>query len=205
MNGVGAVYENNLFLSDLDEFLSLRPRLREEEMPQDLPNPICKSIQIKDLSFRYPGSHRWALEGISFEVTPGQTVALVGRNGSGKSTLIKLLCRLYDPTDGLISFDGIDIREFRLKDLRGAISALFQDFVHYDISAQDNIWLGRTENPLDLIRVRQAAEQAGIHEKLASLEQGYDTVMSRSLADGEELSIGQWQKLSLARAFYRDG
>ena len=137
-------------------------------------------------------------------IHPGEIVALVGRNGSGKTTLTKLLCRLYDPDTGQITIDGTDLRNFKIEDLRGEISVVYQDFGRYHMTARENIMLGRPDIAPDDPSIVQAAQWAGIHDYLIRLPKGYDTVMSRTFADGEELSIGQWQKLALARAFVRD-
>jgi ATP-binding cassette subfamily B protein len=137
-------------------------------------------------------------------IRPGEIVALVGRNGSGKTTLTKLLCRLYDPDAGQITIDDIDLRDFKTEDLRREISVIYQDFGRYHMTARENILLGRPELGVDDPAIIKAARWAGIHDHLIGLPQGYETVMSRTFADGAELSIGQWQKLALARAFVRD-
>jgi len=184
--------------------LQVPKRVLEPLGPRAVPRPFTDQIRVEGLTFRYPGTQRIVLNELNLTIRQGQTVALVGPNGSGKSTLIKLLCRLYDPTAGRITIDGIDIREFATDTLRREISVVFQDYVHYHMSARENIWLGRTEQPPDEFKIIAAARQAGIDKSLQQLKDGYDTLLSRSLADGEELSIGQWQKLSLARSLYRD-
>jgi ATP-binding cassette subfamily B protein len=131
-------------------------------------------------------------------------VALVGGNGSGKTTLIKLLCRLYDPTSGAITIDGIDIREFASRELRREIGVIFQDYAQYQLTARENIWFGNTERAPDDDRIAAAARRSGADPVIRSLPRGYDTVLGKWLADGEELSIGEWQKVALARAFMRD-
>jgi ATP-binding cassette subfamily B protein len=131
-------------------------------------------------------------------------VALVGENGSGKTTLIKLLCRLYDPTEGCITLDGIDLRQFKLTDLRREISVIFQDYTKYHLTAQENIWFGNIDSPPEPEEIAVAARRAGADEVIDSLPQGYETVLGNWFEKGEELSIGQWQKIALARAFLRD-
>ena len=131
-------------------------------------------------------------------------VALVGENGSGKTTLIKLLCRLYDPTGGTITIDGVDLRQFETKALRREIAIIFQDYAHYQLTAQENIWLGNTALPLDPERVIAAARRSGADNVISMLPHGYDTVLGKWFEDGEELSIGEWQKVALARAFMRE-
>jgi ATP-binding cassette subfamily B protein len=204
LSGLGELYENNLYLSALYEFLTVPKRVRESTHPKPLPPRWHTGLCVKGVSFRYPDTERTVLDDIRLAIEPGETVALVGRNGSGKTTLVKLLCRLYDPTSGGITIDGVDIREFKTADLRRQIGIIYQDFGRYHVSARDNIWLGRPELDQDDGAIMAAAQQAGIHEDLLELHRGYDTLMSRGLTDGAELSIGQWQKLALARAFIRD-
>jgi ATP-binding cassette, subfamily B, bacterial len=204
LTGLGNVYENNLFLSALAELLAVEKAVVEPSQPRAVPKPIREGLSVEHLTFRYPGTNRTVLDDVSMQIGRGQLVAFVGPNGSGKSTMIKLLARLYDPTHGRITLDGIDIKEFATKDFRGELSVIFQDYVHYQMSARDNIWLGMANAPANDARILDAARRAGIDDVLQRLQRGYDTVLSRSLADGEELSIGQWQRLSLARSLYRD-
>ncbi|MBL8250346.1 MAG: ABC transporter ATP-binding protein, partial [Candidatus Competibacter sp.] len=204
LSGLAELYENNLFLSTFYEFLEVPQQVREPAQPRRMPRPWRSGLYVENVSFGYPETEGLILDRVSLTVRPGEIVALVGRNGSGKTTLTKLLCRLYDPDGGSITIDGIDLRQFALRDLRGEISVVYQDFGRYHISARDNILLGqpalRPEDPA----IIAAASWAGIHETLTELPQGYDTIMSRTFADGAELSLGQWQKLALARAFVRD-
>ena len=145
------------------------------------------------------------LKDINLEILPGQIVALVGENGSGKTTLIKLLCRLYDPIEGTIKIDGIDLRNFRKYDLRREISAVLQDYANYHFKARESIWLGNVDMPEDMNHIVRAAECSGIDEVIKRLAKGYDTFLGRVFEkDGAELSIGEWQKVALARAFFRD-
>ena len=149
-------------------------------------------------------STRKALEDITLTIHPGEVVALVGENGSGKTTLIKLLCRLFDPTDGSITIDGIDLRYFEIADLRSQISVIFQDYVKYHLTAMENIWLGNIDlSPTDE-KIVVAARCSGADEVITKLPQKYNTVLGKLFDQGEELSIGQWQKIALARAFLRD-
>jgi ATP-binding cassette subfamily B protein len=169
-----------------------------------MPHPWQSGLQVENLSFRYPDTDPWVLDGVALTIRPGEIVALVGRNGSGKTTLTKLLCRLYDPDAGRITIDGIDLRDFKTEELRREISIIYQDFGRYHLTARENILLGRPELGHDDPAILQAARWAGIHDHLLRLPQGYETVMGRTFAEGAELSIGQWQKLALARAFVRD-
>lgn len=204
LGGLSELYENNLFLSNLYEFLAQPKSVLEPENPRRIPDSWRRGVKIEALSFSYPGVDGLVLDGIDLEIGPGETVALVGKNGSGKTTLVKLLCRLYEPTSGCITIDGIDLRELDTADLRRQIAVIFQDYGRYHMTARDNIRLGRPEDNLDTSQITTAAQQAGIHEKIESLPDGYETVLGRSLEEGMELSIGQWQKLALARALVRD-
>ena len=204
LSGVGELYENNLYLSTLYDFLAVPRRVREPDQPKAMPDTLRAGFRIEALSFQYPGMKAPVLRDIQMAIAPGETVALVGRNGSGKSTLVKLICRLYDPSSGRITIDGIDLRELATADLRRHIAVMFQDFGRYQLSARENIWLGRSELDQHDPAIVFAAKQAGIHDEITALPDGYDTVMGRSLTNGAELSLGQWQKLALARAFARD-
>ena len=203
LGGMASLYENNLFLSNLFDFLTLKPKVTEPPYPRPLPVPMRQGIIFDSVSFTYPSSTRKVLEDVSFVIAPGETVALVGRNGCGKTTLAKLLCRLYDPQHGSITFDSINLKEFEIKLLRREISVLFQDFVKYYLSAKENIWFGNVELPQDEQCIKTAAGQAGVDELIEKLPMGYDTVLGKWFENGEELSRGEWQKIALARAFLR--
>lgn len=204
LSALAELYENNLFLSTLYEFLAVQKQVPEPVQPKEMPRPWQSGLRVENLGFRYPDTNRWVLDGITLTIHPGQIVALVGRNGSGKTTLTKLLCRLYDPDTGQISIDDIDLRDFKTADLRREISVIHQDFGRYHMTARENIMLGCPDIGSEDPAIVQAAQWADIHENLIRLPKGYETVMSRTFADGVELSIGQWQKLALARAFVRD-
>jgi ATP-binding cassette subfamily B protein len=204
MLGLADFYENNLFLSNFFEFLSLRPKLSEPQDPRPVPRPLRSGIAVRDVSFNYPGSGREALHGIDLRIEPGQMVALVGENGSGKTTLVKLLCRLHDPTAGSIEMDGEDLRHFSIPDLRREISVIFQDYARYNLKAWENIWLGNRLLPPGAPEIEEAARRAGADPVIRSLPDGYETVLGRLFERGEELSLGQWQKIALARALLRD-
>ena len=205
LTGFAALYEDNLFMTYFHEFLALEPTIEEPAEPRPMPRPISHGIIFDDVSFQYPGTARTAIDGISLAVRPGEVVALVGTNGSGKTTLVKLLCRLYNPQGGAITIDGIDLREFSTMDLRREISVIFQDYAQYQLSVRKNIWVGNIDRPDDdTAAIIEAARQAGADEVINSLANGYDTPLGKWFADGEELSIGEWQKVALARAFYRD-
>ncbi len=202
--GLVGLYEDNLFLANLYEFLDLKPKVVAPLHPMPVPRPMQAGIAFNRVSFQYPLTARKALEEITLTIRPGETVALVGENGSGKTTLIKLLCRLYDPTDGSITIDGIDLRQFEIADLRRQISVIFQDYAKYHLTARENIWVGNIDLPTEHESIAKAAFRAGADRVISSLPQGYDTILGKLFDQGEELSIGQWQKIALARAFLRD-
>ncbi len=204
LNSLERLYEDNLFLSNLYEFLDLKRTVIEPVDPRPVPQPMQSGIVLSHVSFQYPGGSRKVFEDVSLTIRPGETVALVGENGSGKTTLIKLLCRLYDPTGGTITIDGVDLRQFATKALRNEIAIIFQDYAHYDLTARENIWLGNIALSPDHERVIAAALRSGAADVISALPHGYDTILGKRFANGEELSIGEWQKVALARAFMRD-
>jgi ATP-binding cassette subfamily B protein len=193
-----------LFLTTLNEFLSVTPRLVSLPCAQQIPRPIKSGVLFDNVTFRYPQESRVAIEGVSFAIKPGEHIAFVGANGAGKTTLVKLLCRLYEPASGRIMVDGTDLAGFEVEDLRGAISVILQDFVKYQMTVRENIGLGIRVAEPDLQRIITAAKQAGIHEVVSQLPQGYETVLGKWFTAGCELSAGEWQKVALARAFLRD-
>ena len=204
LGGMAGLYEDSLFLSNLYEFLDLKRKVVEPARPQPVPRPMRSGIVFDHVQFRYPESSRSILENINFSIRPGEVVALVGENGSGKTTLVKLLCRLYDPGEGRITLDGIDLREFETTALRREMSVIFQDYAHYNLTARENIWFGNAALPADEAAIAEAARQAGADQLIKRLPLGYDTVLGKWFENGEELSIGEWQKVALARAFLRD-
>jgi ATP-binding cassette, subfamily B, bacterial len=204
LNGLSGLYEDNLFLNNLYEFLDLKPKIQDIASPKTFPSPVQKGIVIDRVSFQYSNTPRHALHDISLTIRPKETIALVGENGSGKTTLAKLLCRLYDPTTGCITIDDIDLRNFAIADLRQQVSVIFQDYAKYHFSARENIWLGNVQLPLSDPKIERAARRGGAHEVIQHLPNGYDTILGKLFENGEELSIGQWQKVALARAFLRE-
>ncbi len=203
VKSVSGLYEDNLFLTNLYEFLDLQPQIQVPAQPKAFPKTLKKGIRFENVSFQYEGTERQALTDISLTINPGETVALVGENGSGKTSLIKLLCRLYDPTSGRITVDDMDLRTFDVTEMRQQISVIFQDYAKYHFSAHDNIWIGNTQLASNAPEVVFAAKKAGAHEVIQRLPSGYDTILGKIFDQGEELSIGQWQKVALARAFLR--
>ena len=204
LGGVADLYEDSLFLSNLYEFLDLEPKVKQPLHPVPVPRPIQKGMIFEHVSFKYPTSNGNVLENISLSIEPGEVVALVGENGSGKTTFVKLLCRLYDPNQGTITLDGIDLRRFETMALRNEISVIFQDYVKYHLTVRENIWLGNIVLPSEHKRIEEAALHAGADTLITRLPKGYETTLGKWFEDGEELSIGEWQKIALARAFLRD-
>lgn len=204
-NSIADLYEDDLFLGNLYKFLELKPRLQEPARPKPLSRPLKSGIVFDHVSFRYPGDEHRVLEDIALTIRPGEHVALVGENGAGKTTIAKLLCRLYDPTSGAITLDGIDLRQYGTQDLRRSVSVVFQDYSRYQLTARENIWLGNVNVPPESLYVDRAARKAGIHPVISQLANGYDTVLGKSFDGGQELSAGEWQKIAIARAFLHDG
>jgi len=204
LSSLAGLYEDNLFLSNLYEFLDLKRTVVEPVPPRPVPQPMQRGLVLHQVSFQYPTGTKKVLEDISLAIRPGEVVALVGENGSGKTTLIKLLCRLYDPTGGTITLDGIDLRQFETTALRHEIAVIFQDYAHYYLTARENIWFGNTSLPPGHERVLAAARRSGADDVIRALPRGYETILGKWFEDGEELSIGEWQKVALARAFMRD-
>lgn len=198
------LYESSLFMSNLYGFLELTPRVVLAATPQPLPRKILEGIEFRDVSFKYPNREAWALQHVSLKIGPGEKLALVGANGAGKTTFIKLLTRLYDPTEGQILLDGTDLREFDLDELRNRVGVIFQDFVHYNATAKENIGFGQIKALEDQDRIDAAAERGGASEVVDALPQKYETMLGHWFERGNDLSGGQWQKMALGRAFMRD-
>jgi ATP-binding cassette, subfamily B, bacterial len=201
---VGSIYENNLFMANYFDFLELKPQMRIGAQKQKLSVPLRHGIEFRGVGFRYPENDDWALRGIDLSIRPGEKIALVGHNGAGKTTVIKLLSRLYDPTEGDIFIDGVDIRELDPIDLRQKIGVIFQDFVRYHLPVSENIGFGQIEAVDRMDRIVESARKSGAHAIIESLPEGYATMLGRWFHGGHELSMGQWQRIALARAFMRD-
>lgn len=199
-----SLYENALYMDNLDELLATVPVVVAPAEPVALPSPVRGHIVFDHVTFTYPGTETRVLDDVSVEIRPGETVALVGRNGAGKSTFVKLLCRLYDPDEGRILLDGIDIATVDPAGLRAAIGGMFQDFVSYQATAGENIGLGAVARIEDAGAVKAAARSAGAAPLVEGLPRGYDTVLGKWFGKGTQLSGGQWQKVALARSFMRD-
>ncbi len=206
LTSIGSMYEDALFMSNLFAYLEIptgaeRPRVVPAVSP---PRGRSNAIELKDVSFKYPGKEAWALRHVSLTLKPGEKLALVGENGAGKSTLVKMLLRLYEPTEGSILYGGVDLRDMEVEDLRSRFGAVFQDFVRYQFSVAENIGLGHVPALGDRDRIARAADLGGATSVISALPQQYDTMLGGWFEKGQELSAGQWQKLAVARAFMRD-
>jgi len=204
LSGFSTMYEHNLYLSSLFELLDEKPRIVAPEHPIPVPRPLTGAIEFQNVSFQYEGSDRVALEDVSFTIEPGETVAIVGRNGAGKTTLIKLLSRLYEPTAGRVLIDGQDVRGYDPDELRKQIGVLYQDYATYQMTARENVGLGRIEEMEDLPAVEHAAARGGASELIERLPRGYETMLGKWFDEGFNLSGGEWQKVALSRAFMRE-
>ncbi len=204
LQGITRIYERGLFVNNFFEFLEFEPLVEPGIEAQRLPRPIGKGIEFRDVHFTYPGTETPVLEGVSFKIEPGQTVAVVGANGAGKTTLVKLISRFYERNAGEILIDGVDIRDYDVHDLRTQIGVIFQDYGRYQETAATNVGYGSLPDMADQKRIERAADLSGAHEVIADLPDGYDTQLGRWFRGGVNLSIGQWQKIALARGFMRD-
>jgi ATP-binding cassette subfamily B protein len=191
-------------MANFFDFLRLEPRMKTNGQGRKLPRPLRGGIEFRGVGFRYPDSDEWALRGVDLAIRPGEKIALVGHNGAGKTTLIKLLSRLYDPTEGSILIDGIDIRDLDPLELQQRIGVIFQDFVRYHLPVRENIGFGQIDAMDDAERIAAAARKSGAQAVVEELPLGYETMLGRWFHDGHELSLGQWQKIALARAFMRE-
>jgi ATP-binding cassette, subfamily B, bacterial len=198
------VADQSLFLTDLVDFFAVQPTILSKPGALVAPRPIRQGIEFKNVSFSYPGNRRRILSGINMRIEPQERVALVGENGQGKTTVVKLLTRLYDPTEGQILLDGVDLREYNLEDLWKEIGVIFQDFVHYDMTVSENIGVGRIEEALNPFRIRAAAMKTFAEKVIQKLPKGYDQPLGCRFEGGVDLSGGEWQKIALARAYLRD-
>lgn len=202
LGNVGEIYRNILFLENLFEFLHLEPQVVSPPRPRPLPARLKTGVRLAGVRFRYPGSEQPALDHFSLDIPVGRIVALVGDNGAGKTTVIKLLCRFYDPEAGQITADGLDLRELEVEAWRRRITVLFQEPVHYHTTVSDNIAQGDLDAAPGPRAIEAAARAAGAHAFIQRLPQGYETIMGRWFG-GTDLSVGEWQRLALARAFLR--
>lgn len=209
------IYEQSLYLKDLFGFFDMRPTIANRPGARPVPRPIRDGFVFEDVGFKYPGSERWAVRHLSFVLQPGERVALVGENGAGKTTLTKLLARLYDPSEGRILLDGVDLRDYDLADVRRAIGVIFQDFVRYNLRFDENVGVGEVEAVREYLdaetpsdgappMIVAAAEKSLAASLLPRLPGAYRQMLGRRFSEGVELSGGEWQKVALARAYMRD-
>lgn len=199
---ISTLYQNNIFVKSIFELFDLKSSLPETKNPLPIPNDPLIDLEIKNMSFTYPHANRPTLTDINIKMPAGKIVAVVGMNGAGKSTLIKLMCRLYDPSSGQITLNGTDIRNFESTQYRKQICAVFQDFGKFNVSAADNIRFGDIDGQRPEEEIIEAARNSGADSFIDTFPDGYQTIMGRIFEDGHEVSIGQWQKLAIARAFY---
>ncbi|MCU4181081.1 ABC transporter ATP-binding protein [Bosea sp. BH3] len=202
--GLSQIVAQLQYLGDLYAFLDMRSAVPEPADPQPFPVPLKHGVVFEDVGFRYPGKEEWALRGLSFTLPAGETLALVGENGAGKTTIVKLLTRLYEPDEGRILVDGVDIRDIPPLELREHIGAIFQDFVRYNLIASDNIGVGRVGRIGERAAIVEAARKSLADPVIAELPGGYDQMLGLSFAKGLDLSGGEWQKIAIARAYFRD-
>jgi ATP-binding cassette subfamily B protein len=202
--GFSQIAGQALYLEDLFSFFDVRPSITSPANPRPFPQPLRSGIEFENVGFRYPDSDRWAVRHLSLTLTAGEVVALVGESGAGKTTIVKLLARLYDPTEGRILLDGCDLRDYDLTDLRRNIGVIFQDFVRFHFTAGENIAAGRIEASDDRDRIQQAAERSLADRIIERLPHGYDQPLGKRFHGGADLSGGEWQKIAIARAYIRD-
>lgn len=203
LQNLGAIYYNSLFLGNLFAYLGIEPEIVKSNHSAPVPLALREGYRIEHVSFHYPGSGRLALNDFSLEIPAGSIIALVGNNGAGKTTLIKLLCRFYDPTAGQITLDGVDLRDFSPDELRQRITVLFQEPVHYNSTATENIALGSLAAQPESWEIEEAARAAGADMCIQRLPKKYDQLLGNWFLNGAELSTGEWQRVALARAALR--
>ncbi len=199
--GIG---DQALFLTDLLAFFEMKPTIQSKPNALPAPRPILRGVEFRNVSFCYPGNPRRVLDRINFQLHTNERLALIGENGQGKTTIVKLITRLYDPTEGQILLDGVDLREYDLEDLHREIGVIFQDFMRYEMTARENIAIGRIEEIDNLALVKSAAEKSMADQTIGRLAGGYDQILGRRFEQGVDLSGGEWQKVALARAYLRD-
>jgi len=218
LGAIGGIYEDTLYMSNLFEYLSIPVSGEAPQPPRELPAAAGEAgIRFDNVGFKYPAppsdkangngapaDEKWALRGVSFFVPRGQSVALVGQNGAGKTTLIKLLTRLYDPTEGRVILDGVDVRQWDAEKLRQRVAVIFQDFNEYQMDVRENVGVGSLPHLSEEERIARAATRGGADEVVKGLNEGFGTKLGKWAHDGVELSGGQWQKIALSRAFMRE-
>jgi ATP-binding cassette subfamily B protein len=199
-----SIADQSLFLTDLTHFFAVEPTIRSKPDALPMPRSIRKGIEFKNVGFAYPGRTSRVLNHLNFRWEPGERVALIGENGQGKTTIVKLVTRLYDPTEGRILLDGVDLREYDIEDLCRHIGVVCQDFMRYELPVSENIGIGRIEDRENMAKLRDAARKSMADEVIDRLPQGYDQMLGRRFEGGVDLSGGEWQRIALARAYMRD-
>ncbi len=202
--GLSQIGGQLLYLADLFAVLALRPRITSRPDARALPDPIRSGFTFEDVGYRYAGSDAWAVRHLDLHLGAGEVLALVGRNGAGKTTVVKLLARLYDPTEGRVLLDGVDLRDYDLAALRARVGVIFQDFVRFHMTAGENIGVGRVDALADRPRVTEAAGRSLADRLIDRLPLRYEQPLGRRFADGVDLSGGEWQRIAIARAYMRD-
>jgi ATP-binding cassette, subfamily B, bacterial len=202
--GFSSIANQALFLTDLLHFFEVKPQVASKPDAIPAPRTIVRGFEFRNVSFAYPNSSRRVLNNVSFKLEPGQRIALVGENGQGKTTIVKLLTRLYDPTEGQVLLDGVDLREYDLDSLWKNIAVIFQDFTKYEMSVSENIAVGQIEDSTNTFRIRAAANKSNAEKFIRRLPKGFDQMVGCKFDGGVDLSGGEWQKLAIARAYLRE-
>jgi ATP-binding cassette subfamily B protein len=198
------IADQALFLTDLIAFFEMKPTVNANPNGLPAPQPIQRGFEFRNVSFTYPETNRTVLKNFNLKLSPGERIALIGENGQGKTTIVKLITRLYDPSEGQILLDGIDLREYSLEDLHRQIGVIFQDFMRYEMTARENIAVGRIDHDHQEGEIESAAHKSLADTVVSKLAGGYDQILGRRFEGGVELSGGEWQKMALARAYLRD-
>ena len=198
------IADQALFLTDLIAFFEMKPMVQNKPNALPAPRPIRRGFEFRNVSFAYPGTQRRVLKDFNFTIEPGERIALIGENGQGKTTVVKLITRLYDPTEGEILLDGVDLRDYSLEDLHREMGVIFQDFMRYEMTVRENIGVGQVEVPHNDEEIAVAAEKSLAAEVVKKLAGGYDQMLGRRFVSGVDLSGGEWQRIALARAYLRD-
>jgi ATP-binding cassette, subfamily B, bacterial len=201
---LSGIADQALFLTDLLAFFQMKPTIQSRPNALAAPRPIKEGFEFRNVSFVYPGTERRVLNGLNFRLSPGERVALIGENGQGKTTIVKLITRLYDPAEGQILLDGVDLRDYDLEDLYREIGVIFQDFMRYEMTARENIAVGKIDEIENRPLLKDAAQKSMADEVVARLGSGYEQMLGRRFEGGVDLSGGEWQKIALARAYLRD-
>jgi ATP-binding cassette subfamily B protein len=204
MRRFSSIAESALYLQDLFDFLELKPTIVTKANSHSIPKTIQSGFTFENVGFKYHGSENWVLRNISFHLNAGEKLALVGENGAGKTTLVKLLARLYEPTEGRILLDGVDIRNYNLEEYRDAIGIIFQDYVRFQLKVDENIAVGQIDEVTNRPKIETSAQKSLASQVVDKLPNGFDQVLGKRFSNGVELSGGEWQKVALARAYMRD-